>query len=402
MDVLKLVENIYDEVVEIRRDLHKYPELSEQEFRTAKKICEKLDQYNISYVDKVAGNGIVATIYGDKVIENQRFKVVAVRADMDALPITELTALEFKSQNKGIMHACGHDIHTAVMLGTAKLLNSMKSEFSGCIKFFFQPAEESIGGAERMIESGCMEDPKVDAVIGLHVTPTLESGCVEFCPGKMNAASTEFEIIVNGESCHGAHPDNGIDSILTACHMVTALQSIVSRNLDPAEPGLITVGQFHSGNRNNIIPKDATISGIIRTLDNDTQALIKQNIIRTAKNTAQAFGANADIYFEDSYPALVNDSLIQKIIQEVAFKHLKKSDIYFMEKPSMGSEDFSYFSKHARSLFFNIGCKFDGDNSNQALHSEYFCPDENCMKTGILMEVLGVLAILDFEGEDDE
>lgn len=399
MNISEKIEEIYEEIVDLRRYFHQNPELSEFEFKTAQKICETLDSYGIEYQKNIAGNGIIGTIYGTKASQGSSFDCVAIRADMDALPINELVDVPYKSTVSGVMHACGHDIHTAIMLGSAKILGSIREQFSGCIKLFFQPAEESIGGANRMIATGCMENPHVDAVIGLHVNPMLYSGTVEFCPGKMNAASTEFEIVVRGKACHGAHPDNGIDSILVASQIINSLQSIISRNLDPANPGLISVGQFHSGNRNNIIPRDAVISGIIRALDQDTQKLIKQNLIRVAKNTAEAFGAESDIFFEDSYPTLINDDLIQNIIQNTAFKNIQKSNIYFMEKPSMGSEDFSYFSNASKALFFNIGCKGKHDTSIQALHSEYFCPDENCIKTGILMEVLGVLDILDFKGE---
>ena len=265
MDIKKRIDEIYDEIVEIRRDLHMHPELSQNEVRAAEKISAYLQGLDIDYRCNVAGNGIVAWIEGKKKCEiKKQFRGVGIRADIDALPVNEMCDIDFKSVNEGVMHACGHDVHTAVMLGSAKILKEMENEFCGAVKFFFQPAEETVGGAERMIKEGCLRNPDVDAVIGLHVAPLVASGDIEFCRGKMNAASTEFEILVHGQSCHGAHPDDGVDPIVVASHIVTGLQSIISRNLSPANPGVITVGKFHSGTANNIIPETAVLSGIIR------------------------------------------------------------------------------------------------------------------------------------------
>ncbi len=397
------IDAIYDEIVAIRRDFHAYPELSEQEVRTAAKVSSYLTAWGIPHETGIAGHGIVATLEGKQApAADQAFTVVGIRADMDALPIAEKAAVPFCSTVEGVMHACGHDMHTAILLGAAKILKAHENELPGTVKFFFQPAEETVGGAKPLIDAGCLENPKVDGVLALHVAPTMPVGIVEFCPGKMNAASTEFQITVEGTSCHGAHPDLGVDPILAACHVVTALQSIVSRTLSPTNAGLVTVGQFHGGHANNVIPKEVLLSGIIRALDNDTRALLKEKVQLVATQTAQAFGAKADIVFKDSYPALVNDDDVQEIIKEVAYSHLPKSAIHFMPEPSLGADDFSYFTNATKALYFNIGTKSPNETHPQTLHSEWFNPDESAMKVGMLMEVMGVLALLNHKKGNEQ
>lgn len=400
-NIKKRIDEIYDETVEIRRDLHMHPELSEHEVRTAEKISGYLSRWGIEHRCGVAGNGIVAWIEGRKPPQGDLlFRGVGIRADMDALPVKELADVPFRSANEGVMHACGHDIHTAVALGSARILKEMESEFSGAVKFFFQPSEETVGGADRMIAEGCLMNPPVDAVISLHVAPLVPSGDLELCRGRMNAAATEFELTVSGKSCHGAHPDDGADPILAASHIVAGLQSIISRNLSPANPGLITVGKFISGTANNVIPEKAVLSGIIRALDNETQRFIKDRLLSFASSTAEAFGARADIYFRDSYPALVNDDFLLDTVREAAQECLGSDRIHFMPEPSLGSDDFSYFSNAVRSLYFNLGTKKDGGPSSDILHSAYYCPDEESMKSGMLVEIMSVLRLLEMKGSD--
>ena len=400
-NIKKRIDEIYDETVEIRRDLHMHPELSEHEVRTAEKISGYLSRWGIEHRCGVAGNGIVAWIEGRKPPQGDLlFRGVGIRADMDALPVKELADVPFRSVNEGVMHACGHDIHTAMALGSARILKEMEYEFSGAVKFFFQPSEETVGGADRMIAEGCLLDPPVDAVAGLHVAPLVPSGDLELCRGRMNAASTEFELTVSGKSCHGAHPDDGADPILAASHIVAGLQSIISRNLSPANPGLITVGKFISGTANNVIPEKAVLSGIIRALDNETQRFIKDRLLSLASSTAEAFGARADIYFRDSYPALVNDDFLLDTVREAAQECLGSDRIHFMPEPSLGSDDFSYFSNAVRSIYFNLGTKKEGGPSSDILHSAYYCPDEESMKSGMLIEIVSALRLLDMKGSD--
>lgn len=395
VDLKYKIDEILQDIIRIRRDLHQNPELSEYEVRTAQKISEHLTSWGIQHQAGVAGNGIVAWVEGkmDPKV-GQRFHTIGIRADIDALPIQEAVELPFRSVKSGVMHACGHDIHTAILLGTAKILKEIESAIPGTIKFFFQPAEETIGGAERMILAGCMENPTVDVVMGLHVAPEIPVGSLEFCKGKMNAASTEFKIWVEGIECHGAHPDAGIDPIVVASHIVCVLQSIVSRNISPTNPTVITVGQFHAGKKNNIIPKEAVLSGIIRALNMKTRAQLKKRVEEVASQCAQAFGATARIQFTDSYPVLINDDEIVTILERSAEKFLPKNKILRCSEPSMGADDFSYFSRKAKTVYFNIGTMAEGETVPQHVHSEYFMPDEKCIEVGMMMEIMGTLELL--------
>lgn len=395
MNVKDIIDAIYPEILELRRDFHRYPELSEYEERTARKVSEFLSAHNIDHINKVAGHGVVATIRGTKkVLKKPKFSVIAIRADMDALPMEELIDTSFKSLNKGVMHSCGHDIHTAVLLGTAKILKSLEEEFSGTIKLFFQPAEETVGGAKYIIEEGHMENPHVEAVIGLHVNPFLETGSVEFRYGKMNATSSEFEITVEGISCHAAYPNTGIDPLLPACQIVTSFQSILSRNLAATNSGIITVGEFHSGTKTNIIPSFTKLTGTMRALDAQTKDYMSRRMEEIVDFTCKSFGASSSMFFKDSYPALVNDDDIVHILDEVAREHLGKDKISYMQEPSLGAEDFSFFCEVAKSAYFTIGVKKQGVQEPFPLHSPYFDPDEEAMKTGMLMEVEGALRLL--------
>ncbi|MBR3785839.1 MAG: amidohydrolase [Firmicutes bacterium] len=393
-EIRSRVDDIFDEVVEFRRELHMYPELSEQECETAKRIQSRLKQIGVEFTPDVAGHGVVGTIYGQN-----REKAVGIRADIDALPITEQTDFPYKSQTPGIMHACGHDIHTAILYGTAKILSEMKEQLPGSVKLFFQPSEETVGGAKQMIEEGCLAHPEVQSVIGLHVDSGIPAGAVLFTPGAMNAASCEFYVTVMGKSCHGAHPDEGIDPLIPACNMVTALQSIITRRLDPADTGLITVGQFHSGTKNNVIPGETKFSGIIRTLNLENREKLKEEIKRICHGIAVAHGATVDVEFFDSYPSLENDDQLYQWMQVAAEKALGSENIVVQSKPSLGADDFSYFCHESRGLYYMIGTGLTDGRESFSIHSEFFNPDEECIRTGILTEVVGALKILEEESK---
>jgi len=388
------VDEIFDEVVAFRRDLHMHPELSEEEKETSERIQGKLAELGVEFVSGVAGHGIVGTIYGQN-----KDHAVGIRADIDALPIAEQTDFDFKSQTPGIMHACGHDIHTAILYGTAKILSEMKDELPGSVKLFFQPSEETVGGAKQMIDEGCLQMPKVESVIGLHVESTVPAGSVLFTPGPMNAASCEFYVTVTGKSCHGAHPDAGIDPLIPACSMVSALQSVITRKLDPAETGLITVGQFHSGTKNNVIPGESKFSGIIRTLNLENRDMIKEEIKRICHGIAVAHGASAHVEFHDSYPSLENDDQLYAWMKSAAEEALGEEKIFVQPKPSLGADDFSYFCHESRGLYYMIGTGLTDGRESFPIHSEFFNPDEECIRVGILTEVIGALKILEEESK---
>lgn len=390
----ELVNQVYDEAVTFRRSLHMHPELSEHEEETAAAICRRLDSLGIRYSSGIASNGISAVIYG----KNPN-RGVGIRADMDALPLTEKTDVPFKSVNPGVMHACGHDIHTAILLGTAQVLNQMRDCLPGSVRLFFQPSEETIGGAKQMIEAGCLEAPRIDSVIGLHVDTDIDVGDVEFIPGHMNAASTEFSVTVKGKSCHGAHPTDGIDALLPACSMVTGLQSVITRRMSPVDPVLITVGRFISGTKGNIISGEAEFSGIIRVLDMKNMPPAKKYISDMCTSTAEAYGATCVVNFRDSYPSLENDAVLLSWVKDAFSQVLGKDHIKINEKPSLGADDFSYFCHQSRGLYYNIGARRPGETRPFPIHSDRFNPDEECIRTGIITETAAVLKILQEESK---
>ena len=388
------IDELFDEAVAFRRELHMYPELSEQEEETAKRIHSRLADLGIEYTPGVAGHGVVATVYGQN-----RDHAVGIRADMDALPITEAAPVDFASKNPGVMHACGHDMHTTIMLYTAKILNEMRDQLPGSVKFLFQPSEETIGGAEQMIKEGALKNPDVNSVIGLHVETTVPAGSIEFVLGPMNAASTEFYVTVYGKSCHGASPFKGIDPLLPACAMVSNIQSIITRRIDPTEAALVTIGQFHSGTKNNIIPAETKFSGIIRVLDMKNRYFIKDEIERICKQTAASYGAECKVEFADSYPSLTNDSQLTDWVKETAEEVMGRDKIMVRTRASLGADDFSYFCHGSRALYYNLGTARAGEEETAPIHNENFYPDEEAIRTGILSEVLAVLRILDEESK---
>ena len=275
------VEDTYEEVVALRRKIHMHPELSQQEEQTMALVSDYLTSLNISHQTHVGGYGIVAVI-GNPDAEF----AVGIRADMDALPILEKNEVPYASKIPGVMHACGHDIHTATLMGTAKILKRMEEDLPGAVKLFFQPAEEKGGGAKPMLEAGCLEKPPVKRVFGLHVSPDMPAGHISLKYGRMNAASTNLKIIVHGMACHGARPNKGADAIMAAANVLTGLQSIVSRSLSPTNSAVITIGTINGGTKNNIVAGEVEMTGTIRTLDFETRELVKQRVREIAQNAA--------------------------------------------------------------------------------------------------------------------
>ncbi len=387
------IDEIFLKVVAFRRDLHMYPELSEAEERTSARICEELQKLGIPF--KVTPQkAVIATIEGRAAASSGKYSGLGIRADFDALPIREETGLEYSSMNPGVMHACGHDMHTAILLGTGMILNEMRNSFGGFVKLFFQPAEETVGGAKNMIEAGCMENPDIDVVIALHVAPDVKSGRLQFCPGKMNAATANLFIDVEGVSCHGAHPDQGVDALLASSNIVTALQAVVARNLSPTQPGIVTVGTFHSGQKENVVAGSAKMTGTLRALDMDTMSKIKKHVKVTAEGIASAYGAKASVRMIDSYPSLENNIKLGKLMELLAKELLGEENVEYMEAPSLGADDFAFFTQYCDGVYMNLGTTTGKEVYPQKLHSEFFSPDEEAMKTGILMETMAAFKLL--------
>lgn len=388
MDIAKIIETVYEEAVQIRRHIHMHPEKSEEEKCTADYICSVLDKYEIPCKRNIAGHGITALISGSGT------SCVGIRADMDALPIQEKTGLSFASQTPGLMHACGHDMHIAILLGTGIVLKQLESQLLGKVKLIFQPAEETIGGAKRMIEEGALTDPPLSCILGLHMDPDNESGSIALRSGAMNAAVNDYEIRIQGKQCHGAHPDAGIDPIVVTADIITALQTIASRFTSPTVPVIVTIGQIHGGTQNNIIPDQVTLSGTLRTLDKTvTEATVKK-LEQLVLGIASGHGASAEVTWDDTaFPPLINDDEVIKTITTAMEPHIGQKNIHHMKEPSLGGDDFAFFSSKVPGAYFNLGCTKKGDIC-PPLHNPLFSPDERSIYTGICAEVYTALALL--------
>lgn len=350
MDILKLVKEKEDEVIKIRRDLHQIPELELNLPKTMNYIASVLDKIGIKYEKLLNGNAIVAKIEGEK-----KGKCIAIRADSDGLPIKEETNLSFASTN-GNMHACGHDGHTAIALGCCMILNENKDKLNGTVKIFFQPGEETPGGALPMIEEGCMENPKVDAVIGLHEGCLLPItyGKIGVTSGAIMASADIFEIFVNGKGSHGATPQLANDPIVTACEIVLALQKIISREVDPLSNSVLTVGIINGGTAHNIIPDSVYIKGTVRTLDEDVREFIAKRIEEISQGIAQSFRCKADVKYHFMYPVVMNDEKFTEFFIKNTKEILGDDIIEKIKKPSMGGEDVAYFLQKAKGTFFML------------------------------------------------
>lgn len=372
--------------ISLRRDFHRWPELGNNEFRTSERIKSELDQLNIKS-EKMLKTGVVGFL------ENQRGKTIALRADMDALPIQEAVSFPFASERKGIMHACGHDVHMAVLLGAAMVLSNIKNEINGSVKFIFQPAEETTGGAKRMIKKGCLE-PKTDYILGLHVKPDLPAGTIGIKYDKVHASSDTFQITVKGKTSHGAYPEQGIDSLIASAQIVTGMQSIISRNISPLDSAVITIGSIHGGNAVNLIADTVILEGTIRSLDYHSRELLKTRLKEMSNWTAQAYGVKAEVRFQKGYPTLVNDNRIVDIIRNTAICETAVEKVVKLKDPTMGVEDFSYYLEKVPGAFFFLGSGYNGKD-NEGLHSERFEVDEKCIGIGIELYVMSVLKLLE-------
>ncbi len=379
--IKELCKNSFEEIKEIRRELHRFPEMGNSEVKTTKIIMNCLEKWGVGY-ERLLETGVVATVEG-----KHGGKTVALRADIDALPVEEKTELPFSSRNEGIMHACGHDIHTVVLLGTAKILSENKDKFCGKVKLIFEPDEELLGGAERLIEKGAMKD--VSAVFGLHVRAELPKGHVQVKYGKSYAAADVFEVDVIGKSAHGAEPHKGIDALMIASQIVTALQTVVSRNLAPTESAVLSVCTFNAGTVCNQIAGKATFGGIMRSLGKETREKLKSLLTSTAEGIAESMGAKCEVRIRESYPGITNDNEMTAFLQKCAEDILGKENVSVSETPLMTSEDFGFYLDEAPGSFYHVGCECD-----YPLHSDRFNPDESAILTGMTVHLKVVSELL--------
>ncbi len=376
--ILQEMIELEDKMIARRRYLHQNPELSGHETETMRYICAQLDEMNVSYQSGVAGSGVVAEIGSAEKGE----RVLAIRADMDALPITEETNMSFSSCCKGVMHACGHDAHTAILLTVCEYLQKHREELNGRMKFFFQPLEETSGGAEPMIAAGVLDNPAVDACIALHLDPELDSGKIRVKDGTVYASPDDFEIVIHGKSGHGAQPELCIDPILTAAHIITALQTVVSRRVDPLESAVVTIGSIHGGTCSNAIPESVTLVGTARAATNEMRSLLEAEIGRTVKGICESMGASYDYQFIRLFPPLINNEKIARQLHCSAARILGEENAVWGGKATMAGEDFSYFTQAIPGAIFKLGCRNEKGGLTAPLHNAKFQPDESCMKYG--------------------
>lgn len=374
---MKINNSIINDAIEFRRVLHLNPELSTEEYETSKRIQEKLDEFNIPYETGYAGTGVLGIIKGEK-----EGGIIGIRADIDALPITETSGEEFTSLNEGVMHACGHDAHTSMLLHAGKILNENKDKIKGTILLIFQPAEElsPIGGAKRMLEDGVFDEYTPDMLLAQHVWPDLEVGKFGIMAGPIMGNSDRFKITITGSGGHASMPHSTTDAIIVANQVVSALQTIVSRNTDPMQPAVVTVGRFDAGTKHNVIAETAELEGTIRTQSDATKALTKKRFFEIVEQVTSAMGADVEIEFYDGYPATVND------IEWAA--QLKKSitNLYGEEStpallPSLAGEDFSRFLKEYPGVYYWLGTSVG--QGQKPLHNPAFRLNEDAFEYGI-------------------
>ena len=383
----QLIAEIMPSITAVRHDLHKHPELSFQEERTSAVVQRELKAAGIAFKAGIAGTGVVAYLPATE-IEGSMRPSVGLRADMDALPIVEASGKEYASCTSGVMHACGHDGHTSILLGAAKIL--AKVHRPRPVTFIFQPAEESGGGGEKMVEAGVLGGTEtggignaVGVIFGLHGWPQVPLGTVATKPGALLASVDDFDVTMVGTQAHGAYPHLGNDAIVAASHAIVALQSIVARNVSPLESAVLTVGAIHSGTADNIIPRDATFIGTVRTLTPSLRKMMKERFYAVVENVAKGLGCEARIKWLDSYPVTVNDPIATDVFFSIAKRALGAERVERVDSPSMGGEDFSYYCKQIPACFFMLGLRPPGLSAYPSLHQPEFDFNDDALPTGI-------------------
>ncbi|MFW6288480.1 MAG: M20 metallopeptidase family protein [Spirochaetota bacterium] len=367
---------LLDEAVRVRRHLHMHPELSFDETETSAFIATELERAGVPHETGIAGNGIVATVTGSGT------GVVALRADTDALPIREANDHEYRSRNDGVMHACGHDGHTASLLTTARILASLGDELRGTVKLIFQPAEERApGGAKAMIDAGVLDAPRVEHVFGQHVNPELPVGTVGFNPGLFMASADEIYLTVEGRGGHAAKPHQGVDPVVIASNLVVSLQQIVSRNADPVVASVLTFGRFIGDGAANVIPDRVELAGTFRTVDARWREEALERIERTARAVAAAFGGRAEVRIVRGYPPVVNDPDTTRAARDLAVTYLGEESVINLP-PAMWAEDFAYFAQERPSCFYNLGVRNEARRIVHAVHTPRFDLDEEALRIG--------------------
>jgi amidohydrolase len=376
---IKSISNrIFPSLVKLRRELHQYPELAYQEFKTSERIAKESSRLKLKVKKGVAKTGVVGILEGKK-----NGMTVALRADMDALPILEQTNFPYKSKNKGVMHACGHDLHMTCVIGAATILSEMTDELKGNVKFIFQPSEEvHPGGAKPMIQAGVLKNPNVSGVFGLHCDSAIPVGKIGVRDGPMMAQADDFDIVVLGKGGHGARPHDGVDAIVVASQIIQALQTIPSRKISPVEPVVISVGKIEGGTARNIICDRVTLKGTARSLNQEVARKIPQLLKEIASGIAKSAGASAEVDYHTGYPVLVNHPKATNLARNTISKMFGKEAIFEIPKPMMGAEDFAYYLEKVPGSFLRLGIRNPNRNAIYPWHHPKFTVDEDAIKIG--------------------
>ena len=391
--IQNLAEQYLDEFIQIQRYLHSHPELSYKEHETSFFILSWLENLGLEPV-KMANTGVVVTIHGEKKGEKNQHKTVALRADIDALPLNEMNNIPYKSRNENVMHACGHDAHTASLLGTAKILNELKNTFAGSVKLIFQPAEEKLpGGAIAMINEGVLENPKPHSIFAQHVTPEISTGMVGFKSGKYMASADEIYIRITGKGGHAAMPWNAVDPIVIAAQLILSLQQIVSRNAKANTPTVLSFGKVIANGATNIIPDEVCIEGTFRTFDEEWRTEAHKKIKFITTNLVKSLGGKVRIEIRKGYPSLVNQPKLTEKSKHFAIEYLGAENVLDLEM-RMTAEDFSYFSHEIPACYYRLGTGNESKGTRAPLHSSNFNVDGDSIKTGMgLMAYLAVKSL---------
>ncbi len=374
-------QNLHQQVIVNRRHLHAHPELSFEEYTTSAFVAQQLTLMGIPFT-KMANTGLVGLIVGEKKSD----KVIALRADMDALPITEANDVPYKSKTEGLMHACGHDAHTASLLGTAKILNDLKADFGGIIKLIFQPAEERLpGGASLMIAEGVLENPKPQAVLGQHVMPLIDAGKIGIRTGKYMASTDEIYVTIKGKGGHGAQPQQNIDPVLIMAHLITALQQIISRNADPRSPSVLSFGKVIANGATNVIPNEVYLEGTFRTLNEAWRADAHQKMVKMATGIVEGMGGTVNFNIVKGYPFLVNEPKLTANVKQHAIEYLGEHNVVDLDI-WMAAEDFAYYSQAANACFYRLGTRNEARGITSSVHTPTFDIDEDALNlsTGLM------------------
>ncbi len=371
-------------LIEMRRSIHRIPEPGNKEQKTSSFICKMLEEMDIPH--RSYGTAVVGLIEG-----KEPGRCVALRADMDALPLEEPSDRPYASLHHGYMHACGHDAHMTVALGVARLLAAHRRDFSGSVKFLFQPAEETTGGAKAMIEAGCLENPHVDLVLGLQVEVKI---------GPFYGTSDSLEIIVKGRSSHAAYPEQGVDAIVVSASIIQALQTIVSRSISALDNAVLTIGKIQGGVRSNILANEVIMIGTIRALSEDVQCFMRKRVKEICTEIAAAFGASCEVHIRPSYPVMINDQSATELVRDTAISILGESNVIMRQQPNLGVEDFAYFLRERPGTFWHLGCGKPGMEKIHPLHSAEFDIDESCLPIGVAIQAASALTFLHLRNQE--